>query len=459
MRSPRLPSIALRLSLVASSMLLGSGPAFSGATYAYDALGRLVQVRYDDGKQITYAYDAAGNRTQTVVATTSGSNQPPVANPDTFSFGENETAITFNPRTNDTDPDANSLNLFSVTNGSLGTAALSNSSTTITYSSTNHSVASDTLYYTINDGAGAEATGQITVSFTNLPPVAVNDSISTVRNSVKVFDPRVNDSDPGNDPITIFSTSTPLHGTATVIEGSWINYAPTTGYYGTDSFTYTIHDSDGGASTATVSVAISYGSSPPVANNDSKTTAFSTAFTFDPRTNDSDPDGGPLTITAKTNGTKGVVTINAGASVTYTPNTGVSGADSFTYTITDADGLTATATVSVTIDVAAGPPVAVNDSVELYGTFAAGQGGSQPTGSIDPRWNDTGGNLTITNVTQPTNGSAAITGGGTAVTITRTNTCPGPQAVGPVTYTISNGAGTATGTITSTITCENTGNQ
>lgn len=77
--------------------------------------------------------------------------------------------------------------------------------------------------------------------------------------------------------------------------------------------------------------------------------------TFDPRTNDSDAGGDPFTVTSKTNGALGVVTINGGGtSVTYTftsawppQNSGLS--DSFQYTITDTYGASATATVSVTI--------------------------------------------------------------------------------------------------------------
>jgi hypothetical protein len=55
---------------------------------------------------------------------------------------------------------------------------------------------------------------------------------------------------------------------------------------------------------------------------------------------------------------------------------------------------------------------------------------------------------------------ADIMRGGTTVTITRTAACPAfTTTVGPVTYTISDGlGGSATGTITPVITCENISN-
>jgi hypothetical protein len=92
------------------------------------------------------------------------------------------------------------------------------------------------------------------------------------------------------------------------------------------------------------------------------------------------------------------------------------------------------------------------------GTYeAGGVNGTQPTATFDPRVNDSDPDnnaLTISNVTQPTNGTASTNG--TSVTITHSNVCLTTVQVGPVTYTISDGlGGTATATISSTINCEN----
>ena len=64
--------------------------------------------------------------------------------------------------------------------------------------------------------------------------------------------------------------------------------------------------------------------------------------------NDTDPDTGDTrTITAITQGANGTVAITgAGTGLTYTPNAGFVGPDTFTYTITDGAGATDTATVS-----------------------------------------------------------------------------------------------------------------
>lgn len=39
----------------------------SQVTYKYDALGRLIEVRYPNGRVVTYSYDPAGNRTTVTV--------------------------------------------------------------------------------------------------------------------------------------------------------------------------------------------------------------------------------------------------------------------------------------------------------------------------------------------------------------------------------------------------------
>ena len=57
----------------------------------------------------------------------------------------------------------------------------------------------------------------------------------------------------------------------------------------------------------------------------------------------------------------GAVTVDADGTWTYTPDTGFSGVDSFTYTITDDFGRLAVATVTITVGLP-GVPVATDDA-------------------------------------------------------------------------------------------------
>jgi len=60
-------SLALLCAMPASVHAQSSPPGQNSVAYRYDALGRLIEVRYPNGRVITYRYDAAGNRTTVVV--------------------------------------------------------------------------------------------------------------------------------------------------------------------------------------------------------------------------------------------------------------------------------------------------------------------------------------------------------------------------------------------------------
>ncbi len=88
---------------------------------------------------------------------------------------------------------------------------------------------------------------------------------------------------------------------------------------------------------------------PPTAVNDSATTLQNIPITIAVTFNDSDPDGDTLTTSAASGGSNGTLSVS-GNNVTYTPNSGFTGNDSFSYTISDGNGGTATASVSVTVN-------------------------------------------------------------------------------------------------------------
>lgn len=96
---------------------------------------------------------------------------------------------------------------------------------------------------------------------------------------------------------------------------------------------------------------------PPIAAADSTTTTPGTPVVISVLNNDSDPDGDPLTVTSIAQPANGTAVINPDGTITYTPNPGFVGTDTFTYTISDGRGGTATATITVTVSAAPpGPP-------------------------------------------------------------------------------------------------------
>lgn len=291
----------------------------------------------------------------------------------------------------------------------------------------------------------------------NTNPVAVADSISVAQNSTITFNPRTNDSDADGDALTISAKTNGVHGAVLNNGGASLTYTPTTGYNGSDTFTYTVYDGRGGYGTVNVSVTVTAVNQAPDALNDARTTEYNTALTFDPRTNDTDPESNALTVTAVTNGAHGTASVGGGgASVTYTPTTGYSGSDTFTYTISDGQGGTDTATVTMTVRTQNVAPTAVADSNSAFALYTGGAG-VRPTKTFDPRTNDSDSNgdpLTITGVTQGTKGAVTFTG--TTVTYTYgTSTSTQLSTTDTFTYTISDGrGGTGTATVTMTITVE-----
>lgn len=79
-------------------------------TFTYDLLGRVSTQLSADGKLTTYSYDAAGNRTS-VVTTATAANRPPVAVNDAAGLNEGVASLTFDPRTNDSDPDGQPITI------------------------------------------------------------------------------------------------------------------------------------------------------------------------------------------------------------------------------------------------------------------------------------------------------------------------------------------------------------
>jgi ELWxxDGT repeat protein len=90
---------------------------------------------------------------------------------------------------------------------------------------------------------------------------------------------------------------------------------------------------------------------PPIASNDSASSANGAAVTINVLANDVDSDGSvdPTSVHIASQPSHGSVSVNPSGSIVYTPNSGYQGSDSFTYTETDNQGATSNlATVTVT---------------------------------------------------------------------------------------------------------------
>ena len=143
---------------------------------------------------------------------------------------------------------------------------------------------------------------------------------------------------------------------------------------------------------------------PPVANDNRFTVESDTSDNaLDVLSNDSDPDGDPLTIVSVTSPGNGSAVIS-GEVILYTPAAGFVGTDVFTYTIDDGMGGQATATVTVEVTRPNRPPEANDVSARTLRT--------EPV-EVDVLANDfdpDGDPLEITAFSQPANGTVIQVG-------------------------------------------------
>ena len=369
-----------------------------------------------------------------------GGPSAPNAVNDTATTAE-DTATDVAVLANDTDVDGGALTVTAVTDPPHGTATI-NPNGTVHYVPDAQYNGSDTFNYTVADDTALTDTGSVAVTVTavNDPPVAVDDAATTPVGTSRLINVLANDTDIDGGPLVISSVGSPSHGTA-VVESGQIRYTPAALYSGPDAFDYTVSDGAGGSDIGSVAVTVA-ANNPPVANNDATTTPEDVSRLVDVRANDTDVDGNTLTITSVSTPSHGTTAIEAGQ-VRYTPAANYFGSDSFGYTIGDGAGGSASATVSVSVTSVNDAPVAVAD------------GATTPQDTpvlIDVRANDTdvdGNSLTVTGVTSPSHGTAAIQADG------RVLYTPSAAYVGAdsFNYAISDGVGgSATGTVSITVT-------
>ena len=168
------------------------------------------------------------------------------------------------------------------------------------------------------------------------------------------------------------------HGSVSVDPSGAVLYTPDAGYAGPDSFSYTVSDPDGNTSTATVSLTVR--NQGPAAHADTTLVPVNGSVDIPVLGNDSDPNGDPMAVTDVSLPANGTATLHPDGSITYQPDSGFMGSDSFTYTISDGHGGTDTATVTITVANLA--PVAVDDSVDFTGT--AGTPSSSTSSATTP---------------------------------------------------------------------------
>ncbi len=390
----------------------------------------------NDGFTYTVSDGNGGTDTATVTLSV-GANSAPIAVKDTGegAFGED---IVGNVLDNDSDPDGDDLKVISNTNPLYGTVNVDQDGN-FTYTPNEGFSGNDQFTYTVSDGFGGTSTAVVSLTVGEEPneaPDAVADDFSGQAGEPIFGSVLDNDSDPDGDALTVISNTSPENGKLVIgADGEFI-YVPEEGFFGEDSFTYTISDGKGGTDTATVNLTVN---AAPDANDDVFLTQEGEPVSGNVLDNDTDADGGELTIIGNTDAANGTLLLNDDGSFTYTPNDGFTGPDSFTYTVTDGQGGTDTATVNLTVN--AGPDANDDDVLTQKGTPITGN-------VLDNDTDADGDPLTIIGNTDPENGTLLLNDDG-SFTYTPNDGFSGDDSF---TYTVSDGnGGTDSATVNLTV--------
>ena len=364
-------------------------------SYNYALDNTLLAVQsLSDGQVITESFDyqatdGVDTAPSSLTVSISGSNDGPVVIVDTAAVQEDITlTASGNVLTNDSDIDQGAALSVANTGTLLGNygSLLLNADGSYNYALDNSSAAvqglmvgqqvTDTFNYQATDGIDtAPASLTVTITGSNDGPIAQNDEVIVDEDNLLIVDAAtllLNDTDVDiGDTLSLAgvdansalgATVSLLNGQVVYDHGGSFN-SLLAGQTITDTFSYTMVDSIGAISTASVNVTVTGVNDGPQANDDGIATNEDAAQTVIAAAtllaNDTDPDVGD---TLSINGFD-AVTVN-GNTVTQDVNgnlifdignryqnlgAGQLATDSFAYTVSDTSGVTSTATVNLNI--------------------------------------------------------------------------------------------------------------
>ncbi len=321
----------------------------------------------------------ANSNLATVTLTVNSENDAPVALDDGYTTSEDTTLVVAalsGVLSNDTDVDLDPLSAVLVDDVSSGVLAL-NADGSFDYTPNTGFTGTDSFTYRANDGLVNSnlATVTLTVNVQNNAPVALDDGYATSEDtplSVAALSGVLsNDTDADLDPLSAVLVDDVTNGVLTLNADGSFDYTPNANFNGADSFTYWANDGLANSNLATVTLTVNSENDAPVALDDGYTTSEDTTLVVAALSgvlsNDTDVDLDPLSAVLVDDVSSGVLALNADGSFDYTPNTGFTGTDSFTYRAND--GLVNSNLATVTLTVTNGQPPVSSDELVAHWTF------------------------------------------------------------------------------------------
>mgnify|MGYP001159958392 CR=1 FL=1 len=280
----------------------------------------------------------------------------------------------------------------------------------------------------------------------NLAPVAEDDEFTLDQDTniiANLLEDNGNgeDSDPDGDTLSVVAgTYATANGTVLIASNGDFMYTPDAGFYGTDSFDYTLEDGQGHSDIGTASFTVVQYIPPnekPVLGKDSASVDEDSSVTINVLANDYDPNGDTLTVVSVSNLVNGSAVINPDNTITYTPDPDFFGAESFLYVVSDGNGGFQTQRINVTINEVADEvepnvgPVLEKDNATMD------EDTSVTLNVLANDYDPNGDTLTVISVGSLAHGTAVINGDST-ITYTPDENFHGEESF---VYTVSDGNG------------------
>ena len=302
----------------------------------------------------TFTYTISNSNGETDTATvyvTVGDSTKPDAVSDKQSTDFNS-AVSIDVLSNDTDPENDTLNVTTFTQGSNGLVTVG-SDGELVYTPNDGYSGLDTFTYTISNSNGETDSATVYVTVGDAPVVEIvtnakDDVKSTMCSAITI---NVLDNDEG-DSLSLLSVDVDslMYGTVQQ-SGNQIIYTPSNtcgkGNTGVDDFSYTIKDGNGNTDSANVEVTVKgvVGGSNTQANMDDAMLNSGDTVTLNVLDNDS---GNGLRIIAVDHPANGKVSFT-NSTVTYTATGTGSYTDTFYYDIVDANGYNDSAMIIIDV--------------------------------------------------------------------------------------------------------------
>ena len=272
----------------------------------------------------------ADSNTATVSINIASSNLPPVVNPQNEETNEDTAkGIVLNA----SDPEGSAVTYTFTSPPTEGT--LLGTAPNMTYTPNPNYNGIDRFSYFARDAQSNRSTTvtvTITINPMNDAPTRINQSLTTGINVSLPITLTANDID--GDSLTFEITNNPQNG---ALGGATPNlvYTPNTNFSGTDIFSFRAYDGQAYSQTANVIITVSGESDTPLAQADTyfvdRDSILNVSVVNGVLSNDTSPQGVPLQAVLEEDVSHGTLEINSNGSFTYTPLSGFSGEDSFTY--------------------------------------------------------------------------------------------------------------------------------